>query len=113
MHGEQEKPGFVVLQAQLRNSGAPCLRGFGERFCSVPLAGVNEGNELGNGKELLPGELFHVPNSFHGACFLVAIPFVDFENERRHFHSRMSPWCPAPHGRISDTPLSAGGWGAP
>lgn len=37
--------------------------------------------------------------------FLVAITFVDFENERRHFHGGMSPWCSDPTpGAPTDTP---------
>lgn len=60
--------------------------GLWEAFCSVPLTWVTEGNELGNWKELLAGQLFQVPVSFHAVCFLGAITFVYLENERRHFY---------------------------
>ena len=85
---------LLILPSQIWNTFASCLWGFWEGFCSVPLSWVNEGNELGNWKELLSGQLFQVPSdSFHVVYFLVAITFVYLENERRHFYGRLSPWC--------------------
>lgn len=87
---------LLILPSQIWNTLASCLWGFREGFCSVPLSWVNKGNELGNWKELLSGQLFQVPRDpFHVFCFLVAITFVYPENERRHFYGRPSPWCAA------------------
>lgn len=88
---------LLILPSQIWNTFASCLWGFWEGFCSVPLSWVNEGNELGNWKELLSGQLFQVPSdSFHVVYFLVAITFVYLENERRHFYGSLSPWCADP-----------------
>lgn len=60
-----EKPGIVVF------------------FLFCPLTLVNGHNEVGNRKELLPGQFFPGSRRF---CFLVAMPFVYLENGRRHFY---------------------------
>lgn len=65
---------LLILPSQIWIRLPPVYGAFEKAFfCSVPLSWVNKGNELGNWKELLSGQLFQVPRDpFHVFCFPVA-----------------------------------------